>query len=85
MWLHLLILTTVILQLINFWILSQGKLETSFKLLLVIYSGLIVVELALAARDLATQWSVALYVIVDAWAILMALRGLKRLKNKTVG
>jgi len=81
-WFHALTITTVVLQLINFWILSQGKLKTSYYLLLVIYISLIVVELTIAFRDTAGQWSVGLYVLVDAWAIAMAIVGIRRI-NKT--
>jgi len=80
-WFHALTITTVILQLINFWILAQGKLKTSYYLLLAIYISLIVVELTLALRDTAGQWSVGLYVLVDAWAIAMAILGIRRINK----
>lgn len=80
-WFHSLIVATVLLQFVNFWVLSQGKLKLSYYLLLVIYSGLVVVEVTLALRDSADQWSVGLYVLVDLWAIAMAASGLRRMRK----
>lgn len=80
-WFHTLTISTVILQLINFWVLSQGRLKLSYYLLLLIYTGLVAVELTLALRDTTDQWSVGLYVVVDAWAVAMALKGLHRIRK----
>lgn len=84
-WFHVLTITTVVLQIVNFWVLSQGKLKTSYYLLLVIYTGLIAVELTLALRDSADQWSVGLYVLVDIWAVTMAAKGIHRIKQTEAG
>lgn len=82
MWLHALVIATVVLQLVNFWVLSQGYLRAAYYMLIVIYTGLMAVEVALATRDPSGQWSVGLYLLVDIWAVSMAIRGLLRLNEK---
>lgn len=53
-------------------------MRQSYYLMILIYLGYIVVESYLAIRD-SYQWSVGLFVAVDVWAILMAIKGLKSL------
>jgi len=77
MLLHALVITTVVLQLVNFWILSQGYWRTAYYMIIAIYTGLMAVEVALATRDPS-----GLYLLVDIWAVSMAIRGLLRLDEK---
>ena len=62
------------------WQLSKGHLKFAYPLLVVVYSFYIVIETILALRD-PSQISILLFNIVNIWALIMAYRGIQRLKN----
>lgn len=72
---------TAILMAINLWFNAKGKIV--YPLLLVVYSGYAVVELSLALRD-SYQWSIILFVLLDFWAISMAIKGWIKHKNPII-
>ena len=73
--------TVVALQLYNHYNLSKGNLKLAYKIAIVAYSLYAAIETSLALRD-PQQISVMLFNIVNIWAIAMAVKGLKRLKQE---
>lgn len=71
---------TVSLAAVNFFVLAKGRLKTSFKLQILIYSGYCIVESMLAMNS-PDQKMIALFVLLDLWAIAAAIMGLRRLKK----
>lgn len=74
-------LLSILLQGINHWFLSSGKLEKAYPLTIVVYICCIILETFLALRD-PSQWSVILFLPLYVWVIVMALRGRARLKRE---
>ena len=73
--------TVVALQIYNHYNLSKGNLKLAYKIAIVAYSLYAAIETSLALRD-PQQISVMLFNIVNIWAIAMAVKGLKRLKQE---
>lgn len=80
--LFLLVMTllSVALQIANHWFLSKGRLEISYPLTILVYICCTVLETFLALRD-PTQWSIILFVPMYLWAIIMAVKGMLRLRE----
>jgi uncharacterized membrane protein len=68
-------------SMMNHWFLSKGKLNYSYPLIICACSCYIVIETYLAIRD-PVQLGVLVFNFVNLWAIVMAVKGLLRLKEK---
>lgn len=77
----LMTLLSVGLQVANHWYLSKGKLELSYPLTILVYICCTVLETYLAFRD-PSQWSIILFVPMYIWAIVMAGKGIIRLRKE---
>lgn len=77
----LMTLLSVGLQVANHWYLSKGKLELSYPLTILVYICCTVLETYLAFRD-PSQWSIILFVPMYIWAIVMAVKGIVRLRRE---
>jgi len=77
------ILTFIVicLSLTNSWFLSQGKLKVSYPLIIAICSLCIIIETTLALRD-PTQIGILMFDITNTWSIIMATKGLARIKEE---
>lgn len=66
------------------WLISRGKLEFAYPLLMLVYSMYITIETILAFND-PTQISILLFNIVNVWAFSMAFKGMRRLQKEKQG
>ena len=71
---------TVGMAVVYNWLLSKGKLEAAHRLGIVMFSCFIAVETSLALRN-PDQINVLIFNVVNLWAIVMAFKGLARLKS----
>jgi uncharacterized membrane protein len=60
--------------------LSKGNLKFTYPLLVFVYALYITIETILAFND-PSQMSILLFNVVNVWALIMAIRGSKRLKR----
>jgi len=79
----LLILTIVVISLsfINHWNLSHGRLHITYPLTIVTLLIYMTIETTIALRD-SVQYSMLLFNVINTWGILMAIRGIRRLKRE---
>ncbi|MFA6049755.1 MAG: hypothetical protein WC761_01005 [Candidatus Paceibacterota bacterium] len=63
------------------WFISKGKLKIAYPLLIIVYSLYMVIETYLALRDIE-QVSILLFNIVNAWAAIMAWKGMRRIQGE---
>lgn len=68
-------------SLINNWFLSKGKLHVSYPLIILACTCYIIIETILAFRD-PVQMGIFVFNITNFWAIIMAIRGLIRLREE---
>lgn len=68
-------------SLTNHWFLSKGKLHISYPLIIIACTCYIIVETILALRD-PVQLGILVFNLTNLWAIIMALKGLMRLKEE---
>lgn len=68
-------------SLTNHWFLSQGKLHLSYPLIIVACTCYIVVETIIALRD-PVQLGIMVFNLTNLWAIIMATKGLLRLREE---
>ncbi len=71
---------SVTFQTLNHWFLSKGKLKKVYPLTIAVNICCILLEGFLALRD-PTQISILLFIPLYVFAIIMAIKGLKR-ENK---
>lgn len=64
------------------WQLSKGNLKLAYPLLMAVYTLYMIIETILAF-NVPSQISVLLFNIVNAWALYMAYKGMKRLHKET--
>jgi len=69
------------MSLINHWFLSKGKLHVSYPVIIVACICYIIIETILALRD-PVQMGIFVFNITNVWAIIMATKGLLRLKEE---
>jgi uncharacterized membrane protein len=74
----------VILAVIKFWYLSEGNLYVTYRLDIVLFTSYIILETYLALRD-PSQTSLLLMNIISVWALIMTIKGIKRLKKESAG
>ena len=74
-------LFALVVSLLNHWFLSQGKLHISYPLIIIACTCYTIIETMLALRD-PVQMGVMVFGIGNIWAVIMACKGLKRLKEK---
>ena len=79
-WITYLSILIVLLAVIKFWYLSNGRLYMTYRLDLVIFTLYSILETFLGLRD-PSQWSVLFMNIVNFWAIIMAIKGIIRLQK----
>lgn len=65
----------------KFWYLSDGNLWLTYRLDLVVYTAYTILETYLALRD-PSQTSLLLMNIINIWALMMAVKGIMRLKKE---
>ena len=70
-------IATALLQAINFWLISQGRLLESYIVTLAVGTGYAVVEIWLAR--LTGRKGLWAFVALDGWYIVCAINGLRRL------
>lgn len=73
--------TTVLLVLINQWLISNGNLKRAYPIIILIGILNIITDLYLALTHLE-QIGMLLYMISNSWAIIMAARGIRRLRKE---
>lgn len=80
----LLILTVIVIsmQFINHWNLSHGRLHITYPLTIVILLTYMVIETTIALRD-SVQYSMLLFNVINLWGIIMAVKGIRRLKRES--
>lgn len=71
------VILTVGLQVCAHWFLSRGSLKIVYILNIFVYLCYAAMEVILSVND-PTQWAVILFLIVDVWALTMAIKGLRR-------
>ncbi len=76
----ILTIIVVLIQFVNHFYYSQGKLDVSYPLSIIAYSIYIVIETVLAFNH-PEQISILLFDVVNLWALLMAIKGWKRLND----
>jgi len=64
------------------WQLSKGNLKLAYPLLMAVYTLYMIIETILAF-NVPSQISVLLFNVVNAWALYMAYKGMKRLHKET--
>jgi hypothetical protein len=74
-------LLIVVISAINHWFLSKGNLSVSYKLIVIIYLLCIILDSCLGFFDINLR-GLLLFLPTHFWAILMALKGLKRINFK---
>lgn len=79
--LNISIFLLIILQFINHWNLSKGKLLFVYSLTIVIAVSNIVLDAIIATLNPALI-GMLMYTLVNLWSILMATKGLLRLKKE---
>ena len=72
---------SVVLILINHWMISNGNLQKAYPIIVVIATMNIITDIYLALTHLE-QLGMLLYMISNTWAIFMAMRGMRRLKKE---
>lgn len=70
-----------LISLANHWFLSRGMLHVSYPLIMVACTCYIVIETIIAFRD-PVQMGIFVFNLVNLWAIIMAAKGLIRLKKE---
>lgn len=66
------------------WLLSTGDLRRAYKIAIIVYLGYIIVETDLALRH-PDQFNIIIFNAVNVWSIIMAVKGLRRLKREAHG
>lgn len=69
---------------IHQWVLSKGNLRVSYRMAIGVYIGYIIVETTLALRN-PEQLHILVFNTVNVWGIVMAIKGLLRLKREERG
>jgi hypothetical protein len=83
LFLWIMTISVVSIQFVNHWFFSKGRLRISYSLSIVAYSLYIIIETIIALRDPA-QLSILLFNVVNFWGLLMAIKGLRRLRMERV-
>lgn len=72
-WIDILVLGTIALQSYNFWLLSDKKLDKYYPLAVLVHIGYVIIGTVLAVNF---SWSFAAFVLLDIWAVIMAIKGM---------
>jgi uncharacterized membrane protein len=80
-WFDVAVVAVVVLQIINFWHISKGKIP--YMLLMFIYVGYIIIETTLALKDEDQQF-VLLFNLVNFWALAMTIKGYVNRRSREI-
>lgn len=78
---NLSVLVVLVCGLFRGWYVAKGQLKPVYWLMIVMACGNIICNVTIA-NDQPKYWGLWGFNILIAWTILMAIRGLRRLKNE---
>lgn len=80
-WFNIGVVLTVVLQFINFWLISKGKIN--YYVMIATYIGYLILETILALKE-EDQHMVLVFNLVNVWALSMTVKGLLRQRKEKV-
>jgi uncharacterized membrane protein len=69
----------IVIQIMNHWVYSKGKLRYAYPLSMLAYALYIIIETYVALRE-PSQNSLLLFNLVNVWGFAMAAKGYRRIK-----
>lgn len=78
-WFNIGVVLTVVLQFINFWLISKGKIN--YYVMIATYIGYLILETILALKE-EDQYMVLVFNLVNVWALSMTVKGLLRQRKE---
>ena len=71
----------VLLQFLNLWLLSKGRLSVAYPIGIAVYLGYFGIETVLAISE-PEQWPILIFNLVNVWGVAMNIRGLIRIRSQ---